>query len=107
MGEPERLEDADLGYALAHHLAHGVAGHQQDGEEHRAENRHQDGADVADLLGEALQERELGLRLDFAAELANSASIACASSAERSGSPTRTVNHPTLPLACSTRASSK
>ena len=61
--EAEGLEHGQLAGALAHRLRHGVADDEQDGEEHRRQDGDHDRADVADLLGEALDEPLLGGRL--------------------------------------------
>ena len=45
--------------AFADGLGHGVAGDEQDGEENRAHDPLGDESDVADLLGEGLDERAL------------------------------------------------
>src|SRR5262245_20946417 len=45
--ESKGLEDGELARALAHGLRHGVARHEQDGEEHRAENGLHDRTDVS------------------------------------------------------------
>ena len=63
VGEAERLQDGQLRDALADRLGHGVAGQDQDGEEHRDQDARDEGADVADLLGEADRELLLGLGL--------------------------------------------
>ena len=65
VGETDGLEHAQFAGPLAHRLRHGVAGHQQDGEEHRAQNRRDDEDDVADLAGPALNERAFRLGLGF------------------------------------------
>ncbi|KAG1454543.1 hypothetical protein G6F57_015482 [Rhizopus arrhizus] len=61
--EAQRLQRGQFGHALAHRLRHGVAGQQQQGEEHRAHDRGDDHADVGELLDEGLLERRLGLGL--------------------------------------------
>ena len=63
VGEADGLQHAQLAGPLAHRLGHGVAGDEQDGEEDRGEDGRDDRADVAHLLGEALDERLLGLGL--------------------------------------------
>ena len=65
VGEADGLEHAQFAGPLAHRLRHGVAGHQQDGEEHRAQNRRDDEDDVADLAGPALNERAFRFGLGF------------------------------------------
>src|ERR1019366_8050316 len=63
VGETDGLEHAQLSRPLAHRLGHRVAGHQQDREKHRAQDRRDDHHDVADLPGPRLHERALPLRL--------------------------------------------
>ena len=65
VGEAHGLEHAQFPDPLPHRLRHRVAGHQQDGEEHRGQNGDQDRADVAHLLHEALGKRALRFGLGF------------------------------------------
>ena len=65
VGKTDGLEHAQFAGPLAHGLRHGVAGHEQDGEEYRAQNRRDNEDDVADLAGPALNERAFRLRLGF------------------------------------------
>ena len=67
VGEADGLEHAQFAGPLAHGLGHGVAGHQQDGEKHRAQNGRDDEDDVADLAGPGLNERAFRLGFGFRA----------------------------------------
>ena len=64
--ESECLENADFVGALTNRLRHGVRSDQQHGEEHRADDRNQDRADVADLVEQTFDEYALsgGLGLE-------------------------------------------
>src|SRR6201991_3604459 len=64
-GEADGLQHGELVRALAYRLRHGVAGEQDQGEEHRAHDRRDDKADITELLGERRIERLLRLRLGF------------------------------------------
>ena len=65
VGETDGLEHAQLAGPLAHGLRHGVAGHEQDGEKDRAQNRRDNEDNVADLTGPGLNERAFRLGLGF------------------------------------------
>src|ERR1039458_4073317 len=65
VGEADGLEHTQLAGPLAHRLRHGVAGHQQDGEKHRAEDGGDNKHDVADLARPRLHKRAFRLRLGF------------------------------------------
>ena len=59
------LEHTQFAGPFAHRLRHGVAGDQQDGEKHRAQDGGDNQHDVADLTRPRLHKRALRLRLGF------------------------------------------
>ena len=63
VAEAERLQDGQLGYALAHALRDRIADDEQQREEDREQDPAHDQADVADLLEEPEVEVLLGLGL--------------------------------------------
>ena len=65
-GKSQCLEHPDLGDALPHRHAHGVGGHQQNGENQGAANAEQEHLDVAQHGNEAQLEGPLGLGLGLA-----------------------------------------
>ena len=93
--KPSVFSTRQLAGPLAHRLRHGVAGDQQDREEHRGGDAAHDQADVADLVGESCDEGLLGSVLVSFGELANSRRSASRSPAPASGSSTRTMYQPT------------
>ena len=96
--KPIVFSTASSRHALAHRLRHGVAGQQQQGEEHRAHDRADDQADVGDLLHPRSAWRACSVWVLVSwSELADSASIALATRSAWLTSATRLTYQPTWP----------